>query len=153
MAYFKHGWSTTPTYNSWRSMRHRCDNESNVGYAQYGGRGISYCERWALFENFLADMGERPEGKTLDRIDPDGNYEPSNCRWATVSEQIWSRRTSTLINGVPLGQLAAEHGINPKLLRKRLVAGWALEKALTTPSRRPRRPPRQRDAAAPQPSA
>jgi hypothetical protein len=83
-------WS--PTYRSWRSMLSRCLYKSQPGWANYGGRGISVCKHWRTFENFLADMGERPDGLTLDRIDPDGNYEPDNCRWATWTEQRRNRR-------------------------------------------------------------
>jgi len=76
-------------------MRRRCSNRKAEDYHYYGGRGITVCERWMTsFENFLADMGERPEGKTLDRIDNDGNYEPSNCRWATWAEQASNKRNT-----------------------------------------------------------
>jgi hypothetical protein len=83
----------TPTFNSWSSMRDRCRRRKAAAYPNYGGRGIKVCDRWAdSFENFLADMGERPAGTSLDRIDPLGNYEPGNCRWATAQEQSRNRR-------------------------------------------------------------
>jgi hypothetical protein len=90
-----HGMRDTPTYVSWRAMKQRCENQNNNRYAIYGGRGISYCPEWQTFEGFFASMGERPGGKreySIDRIDPDGNYEPANCRWATRSEQEHNKR-------------------------------------------------------------
>lgn len=77
----------TPTWNSWQAMLARCYRPVCNGYKNYGGRGITVCERWHSFENFYADMGDRPKGKTLDRLDVNGNYEPGNCRWATPTEQ------------------------------------------------------------------
>lgn len=89
------GRKRSPTYESWRSMHTRCLNPSHIAFAYYGGRGITICEEWLHdFGAFLADMGERPEGTTLDRIDPDGNYEPDNCRWATPKVQIMNRRVA-----------------------------------------------------------
>lgn len=77
----------SPTYYSWQAMLLRCNNPVSKSYKDYGGRGITICDRWHTFENFLADMGERPAKRTLDRIKVNGNYEPGNCRWATGKEQ------------------------------------------------------------------
>ena len=79
-------------YGTWASMRARCNNPNDSSYARYGGRGVSVCSEWSSFERFLADVGNRPEGKTLDRIDPTGDYSASNCRWATKLEQRHNRR-------------------------------------------------------------
>ena len=86
-----HGMHSSPEYNCWAGVKQRCLNPKNHRYNEYGGRGITICERWMKFENFLADMGRRPKGTSLDRIDNDGNYELSNCKWSTAKEQINNR--------------------------------------------------------------
>ena len=88
----KHGMSNTPTYYVWINMRRRCENPNNPAYKYYGGRGISVCIRWNSFGNFYEDMGKKPEGLTLERINNNGNYKPGNCEWVTWKKQLNNRR-------------------------------------------------------------
>ncbi len=97
----KHGHNTraggkSPTYTSWDSMKDRCNNPNHRNYHLYGGRGITVCLDWAWFPNFLKDMGERPEGTSIDRLNNDGNYCKDNCKWSTQAEQIHNSSTSKL---------------------------------------------------------
>lgn len=103
-ANLRHGMAGSPTHKSWQKMRARCENPNDVGWRLYGARGIRVCDRWQSFENFLADMGRRPEGTSLERIDGTRDYEPSNCRWATPAEQTrnTTRNRFVTVRGVRL---------------------------------------------------
>lgn len=118
----------SPTFNTWNGMIGRCKNPKSNRFDLYGGRGIRVCEQWQSFEGFLADMGVRPAGKTLDRINSDGNYESGNCRWATVEEQNKNKRkwgvtiTRSLITR--LEEASAEHRLI--ICQKICPDGWAI---------------------------
>lgn len=128
----------SPTYSSWTAMIARCTRPSQPGYKNYGGRGITVCQRWRAFDNFLADMGERPDGMTLDRFpDNNGNYEPGNCRWATKSAQNMNKSCNPHFdfNGkrMTIRGWAEELGLDRTTLQKRIYKlGWPIEKALST---------------------
>lgn len=135
-----HGMYGTPTYKSWSSMITRCNNPANHKYPDYGGRGIKVCERWHAFESFLADMGERPTGKTIGRIDNDGHYDPSNCQWESGKKQGRNKRNTRLFEHNGITATISEHcerlGINASSVRSRIYTyGWGVDKALTTPIR------------------
>ena len=128
----KHGMSHTSTYRIWKGMIQRCHNNKAPGYSNYGDRGILVCDRWKKFENFFADMGERPEGMSIERIDNDGNYEPSNCKWVTKKEQERNKRNNRLITyqgaTKTLAEWAELSGVNYNTLQKRLKTGCSLVK-------------------------
>lgn len=138
-----HGATDSPTFQSWMRMRHRCSKPNSKDYKRYGGRGIAVCERWALFENFLADMGERPPGMTLDRIDNNGPYSPENCRWATASQQQRNKRNSQRLTyrneTMSVMDWADRVGIPWYRVKSRLRLGWDIEHALFVPYSRGRR--------------
>ena len=133
----KHGLHGAPGYYSWACMIQRCKNMKSTKWKDYGGRGITVCDRWLRFENFFEDMGPKPPGKTLDRIDNSNGYEPDNCRWATPLQQGRNTRRNIILrnNGkaMTLSQWAEEIGVNYYTLHKRLCRGWDDEKVLTTP--------------------
>jgi hypothetical protein len=126
-------------------MRERCVRKMSISFKNYGGRGVSVCSRWDSFENFLADMGERPVGTSLDRIDNDGNYEPENCRWATRIEQNNKRRQNVNIthNGITktIAQWCSELGLNySRTYRRLVIQKLSPAQAFDSASLRPRKP-------------
>lgn len=134
----KHGMYGTPTYNSWWAMVQRCGYPKHIEYARYGARGISVCERWKSFDGFLADMGERPVGMTIDRIDNAGNYEPGNCRWATRLQQANNCRKNTVVEyggqALSIADWSRQSGIGAQVISKRLRRNWPAELAITLPN-------------------
>lgn len=128
-----HGGADTPTHRIWRSMKQRCINPNDRTYKHYGGRGIKVCDRWLGadgYTNFLSDMGERPEGLTLDRIDSNSDYEPSNCRWATRQEQTDNRRMTIRYRGLLTREWADVLGVSLAALRSAIRRHGGLEKAV-----------------------
>ncbi len=135
-----HGCTDSHEYNSWGCMIQRCTNPNNDEYHNYGGRGITVCQRWRdSFEVFLADMGPRPTPKhSIDRFpNANGNYEPGNCRWATQKEQMNNARCTTFLEWQgqrrSLSEWAEITGFSKDAIRSRLRHGWSIERALSTP--------------------
>lgn len=132
-----HGMTDSPTWKSWKSMMDRCYLDSHKSFKDYGGRGVTVCAEWDSFGSFLSDMGIRPDGKTLDRIDVSKGYSKSNCRWATPKEQANNRRSSRLLKiGVETktaSEWAEISGISTDTLFRRLALGWPAEKAVFAP--------------------
>lgn len=122
-------------YSSWRAMMARCFDVNNISYPRYGGRGITVYEPWRRFASFYADMGERPAGMSLERIDNSKNYEPGNCKWATRWEQAQNTRKNVVLtfagHTAPLSVWANELGVNHKALASRIQRGWTVDRAIT----------------------
>lgn len=143
----RHGRSRTTVHNVWGGMRQRCENPSSEFFPDYGGRGITVCDRWQVFENFLADMGEPPPGMTIDRIDNDGPYSPENCRWATKIMQARNKRSVAVIEwrgkALTLPEWEQATGIPRQTLwhrmKKKGLHGDALFKPLRVTARGPDR--------------
>lgn len=132
----RHGMRNTPTYRSWSAMRNRCEKPKDSMFYRYGGRGIKVCERWMSFPNFLDDMGERPEGMTLDRIDSDSDYSPENCTWATRKEQNRNKPNNRMLTIYGLTMCLAEwaeivaHETRYDTIKSRLNRGWSDKEAV-----------------------
>lgn len=121
-----------PSYNCWKKMRNRCNNPANTNYPYYGGRGISVCAKWASFDAFAADMGPRPSpDHTIDRIDPNKNYTPENCRWATRAEQARNKTNHVTVEvdgkSILAVELAESVGADPSTIYKRIRRGWSAQ--------------------------
>jgi hypothetical protein len=136
-----HGRSKDRDYKAWHGMVQRCTNPSHHKWPRYGGRGISICAEWMSFKGFIAGMGERPKGLTIDRINNDGNYEPENCRWATQKTQGSNRGNNRrfTIDGadMTLSDAARRYGISLSAVRGRLSRGWLPALAFKTPTNQP----------------
>lgn len=137
-----HGMHKSPEYTAWAAMKSRCTNPKTVGYHNYGGRGISVCERWLnSFEAFISDMGKRPSSKhSIDRIDNDGNYEPGNCRWTVMIVQRNNTRLNVRVEfrgeNLTLSEWGRRFGVSSTMIARRIRNGWPIEQAMITPSER-----------------
>lgn len=130
-----HRMTKTSTYYCWANMIQRCTNPNTIGWKRYGGRGIAVCSRWRTFINFLEDMGERPSERFLERIDNNKGYEPANYKWATRLEQSRNTRRNVYLtfDGITTTrkEWAEKIGISEAAIKRRLLKGWPIEKALT----------------------
>lgn len=133
---FKHGMSGTPMHGAWRQMFQRCENPKDPAYHNYGGRGITVCDEWHEFSQFLADMGVRPKGFQLDRIDNEKGYSKGNCRWVTAKANLNNTRANHLIsfNGetLTIHQWSEKLGIPATTITYRAKHGWPVEKVLSS---------------------
>lgn len=122
LSYTRHGNAHHPIYHIWIDINQRCYNPNDKSYRNYGGRGIGVCDKWRYsFAAFLEDMGERPEGMTIDRIDNDGDYTPENCRWATRLTQASNRRISPKYQGMGHREWAEHFNVNVGTFRSRVL--------------------------------
>ncbi len=135
-----HGGSETSLYLAWSNMRRRCNCKTSTFYKDYGGRGIKVCEEWDDFATFKRDMGDRPSGMTIDRIDNDKGYSKDNCKWSTPKEQNRNRRRKRLITAFGqtkcMAQWVEETGIGRSAIEHRIKSGKSVEFALSKPSRK-----------------
>lgn len=137
-----HGLSKDPAYRTWKTIKARCHNPNHKNFPDYGGRGIRVCDRWMSSpELFISDMGERPSlSHSIERIDPNGNYEPGNCTWATQREQMRNTRRSCVLTHQGMTKTVAEWaettGLKESTVYHRIAAGWSAEMAIGTPARK-----------------
>ena len=135
-----HKMSRTGVYGIWGNMLYRCNTSTCPLYESYGGRGISVCAAWHSFDSFMSDMGDRPsDSHSIDRIDVNGNYEPSNCRWATAKDQARNRRNSSFIfiDGLKLqvDEYCEKYGISKTAIKNRIRRNWTNKRIIETPVR------------------
>lgn len=136
----KHGMSRSKIYSVWTNMKLRCENENDASYPWYGAKGVAVCPEWSSsFQRFYEDMGDPPEGYSLDRIDVEGHYCKGNCKWSTSAEQARNTRSNRhiTIGGETkvMADWCSENGIDPSTALKRIKSGWDAAIAVTQPSR------------------
>jgi hypothetical protein len=146
----KHGMGHTRAYQTWKLMHARCRTKREKTYRRYGARGISVCERWGTFDNFLEDMGHAPDGMSIERVDNDKGYSPENCVWATSKQQNRNRDSNALVTLNGETRCVAEWcevlDLPANMVHQRIYRGWPPERALTTPKQKytgPRRKPKE----------
>lgn len=132
-------YQSKPSYCLWRAMIRRCTSPGSYGYSKYGAKGVTVCDRWRLFKNFIEDMGQRPEGMSLDRIDNAKGYSPENCRWATAITQANNKTTTRfgIVNGekITMANAARKYGIDSSTARQRIDRlGWTWDQAFSLPA-------------------
>ena len=133
-----HGYVGTLTYKRWRAMISRCQYRNDSAYPHYGAKGVTVCDEWQTYEGFLADMGECPDGMTLDRIDNSKGYSKENCRWASMKQQENNRTNNRILNAFGMAMTLAEWAEKMQINRGTLLSridrnNWPIEKALTEP--------------------